>query len=378
MTTLLVLIALQDAEALRADLEKIRGRIPELQKLGNEIRGKQQKAQFATDEVERQKYVEEAAALATEATALQNELIAGVKKVADDAKAASEQAPDDLELHKVRLEAFRMITPGNEPLPVEAEADLKALAEKGGADEKGQLARQYLMTNRYALAREAAEAALKEKADHEEGLEVAGLSAFALHDWDAAAKHFEAAKHQMAPAAKEYDKFWTREVELRDKEAAADNNPRVKITTNKGVIELELFEDDAPNTVANFIELVEKKFYDGVKFHRVIPNFMAQGGDPEGTGAGGPGYSFEDELPDGYRRHFRGSISMANAGPNTNGSQFFLTHLPTPWLNGKHTVFGRVISGQEAIDAMAVGDVMEKVEVIRKRDHEYKVRKVGE
>ena len=375
MTMLLVLFTLQDAEALRAELGKVQERIPELQKLGLEIRAKQQAAQLATDEVERQKHVEEAAALVNRATAMQNELIDAVKKVAADAKTAAEKSPDDIELHKVRIEAFRMITPGNEPLPMEAEVDLKALAEKGGVEEKGNLARQYLMTNRYALAREAAEAALKEQPDHAEGLEVAGLSAFALHDWDAAVKHFDAGKHQMVGPARDYKDFWEKEKALREKETAAGTQPRVKLTTNKGEIELELFEDDAPNTVANFIELIEKKFYDGVKFHRVIPNFMAQGGDPEGTGAGGPGYSFADEVDGDYRRHFRGSISMANVGPNTNGSQFFLTHLPTPWLNGKHTVFGRVLKGQEIIDGLAVGDAIEKAEVIRKRDHEYKVKK---
>ena len=128
--------------------------------------------------------------------------------------------------------------------------------------------------------------------------------------------------------------------------------------------------------VANFIELVGKKYFDGLKFHRVIPGFMAQGGDPTGSGAGGPGYRFKDEIKPESRLHFRGTLSMANSGPDTNGSQFFLTHLPTEWLNGKHTVFGRVIAGQGVVDALVIGDSITKAEILRKRDHEYKVVKI--
>jgi peptidyl-prolyl cis-trans isomerase B (cyclophilin B) len=116
-----------------------------------------------------------------------------------------------------------------------------------------------------------------------------------------------------------------------------------------GAIELELFDDDAPKTVQNFLDLAGKGFYEGVIFHRVIPDFMIQGGDPTGTGMGGPGYTFEDEFND--HPAVRGSLAMANAGPNTNGSQFFLiTAEATPWLDGKHTVFGRVTSGMDVVD----------------------------
>jgi peptidyl-prolyl cis-trans isomerase B (cyclophilin B) len=119
--------------------------------------------------------------------------------------------------------------------------------------------------------------------------------------------------------------------------------------TNKGTIELELFEEDAPKTVSNFVELARKGFYDGVVFHRVIEDFMIQGGDPTGTGTGGPGYQFEDEFND--HRVERGALAMANAGPNTNGSQFFIvTAGACPWLDGKHTVFGRVTSGMDVVD----------------------------
>ena len=122
--------------------------------------------------------------------------------------------------------------------------------------------------------------------------------------------------------------------------------------TNHGAIELELFPDDAPKTVQNFEELARKGFYDGVIFHRVIPDFMIQGGDPTGTGTGGPGYTFEDEPNDDKVE--RGALAMANAGPNTNGSQFFIvTAEACPWLDGKHTVFGRVTSGMEVVDHIA-------------------------
>src|SRR6185503_13344580 len=167
---------------------------------------------------------------------------------------------------------------------------------------------------------------------------------------------------QFQEMARKYIPLWKTEQDIRAKEAKADDLPRVKFTTSKGDIESQLLENEAPNTVSNFVELVSKKYYDGLKFHRVIPGFMAQGGDPAGNGSGGPGYRFKDEIPAEYRRHFRGSLSMANAGPDSNGSQFFITHLPTDWLNGKHTVFGRVRSGQDIVDGLIVGDAIVKAE----------------
>lgn len=148
-----------------------------------------------------------------------------------------------------------------------------------------------------------------------------------------------------------------------------DSLPEATIQTDKGDIVLELYEDDAPNTVANFINLAEKGFYDGLKFHRVIDNFMIQTGDPQGTGAGGPGYTFKDEFSS--RKHKKGSLSMANRGPDTNGSQFFITHVATPWLDGKHTVFGQVLKGQDVVDAISQGDKMNKVIITKKRAHDY-------
>ena len=134
------------------------------------------------------------------------------------------------------------------------------------------------------------------------------------------------------------------------------------ITTKKGVITLELYTKEAPETTANFIKLARQGFYDGLKFHRVLADFMVQAGCPKGTGTGGPGYTFADEKSAlGLKHDVPGRLSMANAGPNTNGSQFFITHVPTPWLDGKHAVFGQVSSGQDVIDAIAQGDLMESV-----------------
>ena len=133
--------------------------------------------------------------------------------------------------------------------------------------------------------------------------------------------------------------------------------------TSRGEILCDLFARDAPKTVNNFVFLAREKFYDGTVFHRVIPNFMIQGGDPTGTGSGGPGYQFADELKGNPHKHQVGSLSMANAGPNTNGSQFFITHVVTNWLDGKHTVFGKVLSGQEVVNAIQAGDELVSVTI---------------
>ena len=134
--------------------------------------------------------------------------------------------------------------------------------------------------------------------------------------------------------------------------------------TSRGEILCELFARDAPKTVNNFVFLAREKFYDGTVFHRVIPNFMIQGGDPTGTGSGGPGYQFADELKGNPHKHQVGSLSMANAGPNTNGSQFFITHVVTNWLDGKHTVFGKVSSGQEVVNKIQGGDELVSVTIL--------------
>ena len=171
------------------------------------------------------------------------------------------------------------------------------------------------------------------------------------------------------------------EMKVRAAEAAADDLPRVNIETSKGPIVVELFENEAPNTVANFITLVEKGFYDGTPFHRVIGGFMAQGGDPTGTGTGGPGHVIACECYEpNARKHFLGTLSMAHAGKDTGGSQFFLTFRPTEHLDGRHTVFGRVVEGLDVLPQLVrtegpfaggAPDQIVKAEVIRKRDHDY-------
>ena len=132
--------------------------------------------------------------------------------------------------------------------------------------------------------------------------------------------------------------------------------------TDRGSIRVELYPDKAPLTVANFVNLAKRGYYNGLNFHRVIPDFMVQGGCPQGTGTGGPGYRFEDEARNGLS-HERGVLSMANAGPGTNGSQFFITHVSCPWLDGKHTVFGKVLEGQEIVDTVKQGDLIKSVSI---------------
>jgi peptidyl-prolyl cis-trans isomerase B (cyclophilin B) len=146
-------------------------------------------------------------------------------------------------------------------------------------------------------------------------------------------------------------------------EIDAKKKYKATIATTRGDIVLELSPEHAPKTVNNFVFLTRQGYYDGVVFHRVINNFMIQGGDPTGTGRGGPGYTFEDETRANPLKHLTGVISMANAGPGTNGSQFFITHSPQPHLDGKHTVFGKVVEGQEVVNAIRQGDKMDKVTV---------------
>ena len=137
------------------------------------------------------------------------------------------------------------------------------------------------------------------------------------------------------------------------------------MTTSKGAIRLNLFPEQAPVTVANFVNLAGRGYYDGLKFHRVIANFMVQGGCPRGTGTGGPGYQFEDEFNPSLRHDRPGRLSMANAGPGTNGSQFFITHVPTPWLDDAHSIFGEVVGAEDqaVVDAIAQGDAIESVAI---------------
>lgn len=218
-----------------------------------------------------------------------------------------------------------------------------------------------------------------------------GVAAYCLDNFEAAEVHLMKAEAgesltqtaagalQDLPTAKA---AWAREQELRAAEAKADDLPRVRMETSKGTMVIELYENEAPGAVGNFVSLVEAGFYNGLTFHRVLPGFMAQGGCPDGTGAGGPGYNIPCECEqENHRNHFRGSLSMAHAGRNTGGSQFFLTFKRTAHLDGKHTVFGRVIEGLDVLTALQrrdpnkpgqpAPDKIIKAEVIRKRNHDY-------
>jgi cyclophilin family peptidyl-prolyl cis-trans isomerase len=235
---------------------------------------------------------------------------------------------------------------------------------------------------------------------------LAGIAAFAVSDFDAAERYLRqaekagfyrsAADDHLAQIGEHYlqevgyyKEAWAKEKEVREREGRADDLPQVLFKTNEGDIRIELFENQAPNTVANFISLVRKGFYNGLAFHRVLPGFMAQGGDPKGDGSGGPNYSIACECyrPD-HRLHFRGSLSMAHRGRDTGGSQFFLTFVPTSHLDGKHTVFGRVIEGWDVLAKIQRRDPSDpeaprpdkivEAKVIRKRPHPYEPQKMPE
>jgi cyclophilin family peptidyl-prolyl cis-trans isomerase len=188
---------------------------------------------------------------------------------------------------------------------------------------------------------------------------------------------------RLRPLAVEHIDLWAAEQELRAAEAETGDLPMAEIHTSKGRVVIELFENEAPNTVANFISLAESGFYDGTKFHRFVPDFMVQGGDPNSKddapedagapGSGNPGYFIPDEHDrDDHRNHFRDSLAMAKQpAPNTAGCQFYLNHRPTPWLNGRHTVFGRVVDGLDVRLELREDDEITAIVILRKRDHEY-------
>jgi len=252
-------------------------------------------------------------------------------------------------------------------------------------------------TDQYEAAVALGNGLVDAKCDSPQIYREAGIANYATNNYDRAIEILEKAEalssisadgRGLRKVAEEYKEHWKVESALREKEAAADDLPRVKLTTSKGEIVLELFENEAPDTVGNFISLVKSGFYDGLTFHRVIGGFMAQGGCPEGDGTGGPGYSIYDECekPEA-RKHFRGSLSMAKTqAPNSGGSQFFLCFRPASDLNGKHTVFGRVIEGLDVLSKiqrrdpnskdLPEPDTIVKAEVLRDRGHEYKPNKV--
>lgn len=248
----------------------------------------------------------------------------------------------------------------------------------------------------YEPAFETAKTLLDNGCDNKGLFDPAAVAAFAIGDFEAAEAWSQRAQNagtlgetaiKNLNSIPSYKRYWQKEQEIRRQEAEQDDLPRVRLTTSKGEIVAELFENEAPAAVGNFISLVEQKFYDGLTFHRVLPGFMAQGGCPRGDGTGGPGYTIYCECQqENHRKHFRGTLSMAHAGRNTGGSQFFITFVPTPHLNGQHTAFGRVIEGLEVLAKLQridpdsggapIPDKIITAEVIRKRDHEYQPRKV--
>ncbi len=259
---------------------------------------------------------------------------------------------------------------------------------------------QDLRDDRYEHALPISQLLVEQKFSNPRINDEAGVSAYETNNFEAADKYLHEAEKANAldemgtnllkelPKSKE---AWAKEQEIRAKEAKADDLPRVELKTSKGTIVLELFENEAPNSVANFISLVEKKTYDGLSFHRVIPHFVAQGGDPKGDGSGGPGYSIACECyQPNHRLHFRGTLSMAHAGRDSGGSQFFLTYVRTPHLDGLHTVFGRIIEGLDVLSdlqrrepdphghALPPADKILEARVLRKRPHAYEPVKVSE
>ncbi len=310
-------------------------------------------------------------------------------------------ADKDADITPFREQWKALIAKGNKQLAKLREAAMAAYAEAPNTDPQitrtlVKMANDASANDDWAAAAEVSKLLLDNGCDETSLFSVAGMAAFGMDDYEAADKFFKQAEGvgKLSNAAAEFQTFvgdqkdlWAKEQEIRKAEAAKDDLPRVKFTTGKGDIVIELFENEAPETVGNFVNLVEKGFYNGLSFHRVLANFMAQGGDPKGTGEGGPGYNIYCECykPE-YRRHFAGSLSMAHRGRDTGGSQFFLTFRATPHLNGKHTCFGRVVEGMDVLahlqkrDPEGEGspepDKIIKADVIRKRDHAYVPKKV--
>ena len=299
---------------------------------------------------------------------------------------------------KLRNEALAR---GNDLLVRLEAAGLKAYEESPNENPEltrflAKLAADAIDRDEYESAADISELLIKNESGEKQVYDSAALASYALNDFDKAETY-----HKMADEAgvssplwgdwnanpAEYKELWEKEQAIRAEEEKQNDLPRVKLETTKGDIVLELFENEAPDTVGNFVSLVEKGFYDGTPFHRVLKNFMAQGGDPKGDGTGGPGYQiFCECYKEDYRRHFRGSLSMAHSGRDTGGSQFFLTFRPTSHLNGRHTCFGRIIEGMDVLARLqridpeapsnAQPDKIVKAEVLRKRDHAYAPKKV--
>jgi cyclophilin family peptidyl-prolyl cis-trans isomerase len=330
-----------------------------------------------------------------------NTLLAELAQLQIKYRTASENKRSD-----IQLEWNDLIAEGKAIEPQLIETAEKAYAEAPNANRQltvflVMLLEEMVQADDYEPAAKIGKLLMDNKCSEKRVPNLAGIAAFAVSDFDAAEKYLEAAAKQgyyhsakrndkLAQAGLnflgrvgQYRKAWAAEKVIRDREAREDNLPRVRLKTTKGDIDVELFEDQAPNTVANFISLVQRGFYKDVTFHQVSQGLAAQAGDPTGTGFGGPGYSIPCECYEpNHRNHFRGSLTMANAGRDTGGSQFFLTFVPLQHLDGRNTVFGRVIAGMDVLAKLQRRDLDDKeapradrildAEVIRKRPHEYK------
>lgn len=293
-----------------------------------------------------------------------------------------------------------LVTEGNKLIPQLRDAGKLAYEKAPNADPQltrflVKLAMDDALNDHFKAAFDVAETLIKNDCGEKQIYLAGAIAAFALDDFKKAAEYFKIAgdagisppqEINYVADATPYQAFWEEEQKIREAEAAANDLPRVKLQTSKGDIVVELFENEAPDTVGNFVSLVEAGKYDNTIFHRVLPGFMAQGGDPKGDGTGGPGYQIYCEIEGKkYRKHFAGSLSMAHAGKDTGGSQFFLTFRATPHLNGRHTCFGRVVQGMDVLEKLqrrdpmnpgkAEADKIIKATVERKRDHAYVPRK---
>lgn len=334
-------------------------------------------------------------------------ILKDLRKLKVTYETAKEEEADQLEQQWQEL-----IAKGNALLPQLRSSGIEAYSEGSSVDPQLQrflikVAQDAMEIDDYESAYEISTTILKRaEADKapapKELYSIAGIAAFMTNDYEAAEKFIDQAKQAgtwndaevnkigvpIAASLTKYKEWWAKEAEVRKQEAEKDDLPRVKLSTTAGDMVIELFENEAPDTVGNFISLVEAKFYDGLTFHRVLPHFMAQGGDPKGTGQGDAGYKIYDEIDNpNHRRHFRGSLSMAKGSfPDSGGSQFFICFTPRENLDGLHTVFGRVIEGLDVLAKIQRVDPdkpsgAEKTkiisaEVIRKRDHAYLPRKV--
>lgn len=329
------------------------------------------------------------------------EMLSGMREV----RTAAQNA-EDAELPALQKKYDEYLALGESIIPRLRDTAIAVYAESPNEDNQisrwlSTIGNDLVAKDQFEAAKPALDALVEGKTTDPSVYNSAAVVAFIQNDYELAKSLFEEAaskggltsfSQRLAMELENYQRYWEREKSLREAAENAegeDRLPQVKIVVeNRGEITLELYENEAPETVANFIHLIEKGFYDGRTFHRVIGNFMVQGGCPKGDGTGGPGYEiFCECVNENHRKHFAGSLSMAHAGRDTGGSQFFLTLVTTPDLDGKHTVFGRIIEGFDVLakiqrrdpdkpeDLAKMPDKIEKIEVLFKRNHVYQPNK---